>query len=481
MKSRKIFTRRHQGAFLAMITLIFMFVAVAPQRASAQQKASKDSLSAEIRSLLEGHQLWLNYPLSTKRFYKQQDYEPQWLTASREDNTWKCMLLLDCVLHFGLSYNDYRYNEHLPSTLHDVLEKPDRVSLTMQARFEIMLTDDMITFLNQLHFGVLNPSFTPGIIDSAESSFRAEDILADALKQKKFLAVLSAVQPKCKEYERLEEYLSSSLLYGEDCYELPEGDLQNVAMNMERLRWAAIEEDRYMLVNIPAFSLKYYRTDSVSEFNIVVGSPATPTPQLQSAIKSLTTGPDYKVPGSVFLKQVLPGALKEGSYLSKNQLTIYDLNGAFVNVDHKRLTAISGNPAGYYAMRSASCDNASGSIVFSFPNIYELSMHDTPDETVFGRERRALSNGGIVVENADSLAVLLLKDNGAQSKVKELQEAMFAYKRKTFKLQKAVPIKVVYLTSAIINGKLVSYPDVYELDKSLQSVMFPAARPFSMR
>ncbi|MES2265106.1 MAG: L,D-transpeptidase family protein [Bacteroidota bacterium] len=469
-----------KGICLTIVFVVSIFT-IAPMGGMAKSRCVDTGLAAEIQSLLNNHKLWLNYPLSTKRFYQQQRYAPQWLTSAAQDKTWKSMLLLDCVLQFGLSYNDYRYNEHLPSTLHDVFEKPGGVSLAQQARFEIMLTDDMITFVNQLHFGVLNPSFTPGIIDSSETGFRAEDVLQGALKQQKVLSFLSAVQPKCNEYVRLQEYLASSLLYMEDCYELPEGDLQNVAMNMERLRWAGIDEERYLMVNIPSFNLTYYKAGTVNEFKVVVGSPSTPTPQLYSAIKFLTTTPDRKIPAREFLTQVLAKAVKDISYLQHNQLSIYDKGGSLVKADQNTLRSIIRQPAGYYARQSVGCDNASGSVEFNFSNVYELSMHGTPDTTVFERESRALSKGGISVQHADSLAVLLLFDDGAPQKVNELRDAIISNRKKIFRLTKSLPLKVVYVTSDVVSGRLVRYNDIYDLDKSLQSVMFPAARPLSMR
>ncbi|MFA6245867.1 MAG: L,D-transpeptidase family protein [Mucilaginibacter sp.] len=481
MEIKKLLRLPLKVAFsLAGLLLVLLFAQPLYAVPRLQQTEEKD-LAGEIRVLLEGHKLWLNYPVSTKRFYEQKSYTPQWLTVSRQDKAWASMLLLDCVLQFGLSYNDYRYNEHLPSTLHDIFEKPNHVSLTQQARFEIMLTDDMITFVNQLHFGVLNPSFTPGFIDSTDNEFRAETVMANVMDQGKLMKVLAGVQPKSKEYERLQEYLSSSIRYSDNCYEIPEGELQNVAMNMERLRWAAIEEDNYILVNIPAFSLKYYYADTVNEFKVIVGRPSTPTPQLQSQIEYITTGPDRKVAASVFIKQVLPNALKDHHYLENNQITIYDKKGAFVKADRRVLTSIIKDPSGYYARQAAGCDNASGAILFSFPNIYEVSMHDAPDKTVFEQADRALSKGGISIANADSLAALLLKNSGTASRLKEMQEAIISYKKKTFTLNKVMPVKVVYLTSDVLNGKLVSYTDIYDLDRSLQSIMFPAARPLSMR
>lgn len=470
-----------RSALLAGFLMISCSVILASSRPEASgQRSVRRDLSDEIRRQLSNSNLWLKYPVSTRRFYEQKNYSEQWLTPQRQNKTWSAMLLLDCVLQFGLSYNDYSYNDHLPSTLHDFLEKPGRVSQARQARFEIMLTDDIITFLNQLHFGVLNPSFAPGDIDSVCTGFRAEAVLTAAMKQNEFMKAVTEVQPKSKEYERLQEYLSSSVRYLDNCYELPAGELQTVAMNMERLRWARIEQEYYLLVNIPSYNLKYY-ADTVSEFKVVVGTPATPTPSLTSEITSFITGPDNKVPHNVFITQLLPKALKDSNYLKNNHYTIYDANGRYVKADHQMVASAMKISSGYYARHSVGCDEALGSIAFHFTNLYEISMHDSPDRTTFERKERALSNGGIGIENADSLAASILKNEGDMVKVGAMHKAVASYKRQIFKLKKVIPLKVVYLTCEILNGKLVTYRDIYHLDSSLQSIMFPATRPVSMR
>ena len=467
--------------FFGCFLLFFMFSLRAYPAGLRYSPTKKTDISEEIRRQLNKGNLWLNYPVSAKRFYDERNYLEQWITPDNQEKTWKAMLMLDCVLQFGLSYSDYHFSDHLPSALHDILERPDQVTLAQKARFEIMLTDDMITFVNQLHFGVLNPSFAQGVIDSTYTGFRSEVILANAMKQEKFMAALTAVQPKSRVYERLQEYLSSSVRYLDNCYQLPEGELQNVAMNMERLRWAAIEEKSYILVNIPSYTLKYYHADNVDEFKVTVGRPETPTPSLQSKIESFTTGPDRKVPRDIFIKQILPNAVSNIKYLEDNHYTIYNQSGEYVNADRQTLASLKHNPSGYYARQSAGCDNGSGSIVFSFHNLYEISMHDTPDKSLFHPTERALGQGGISVENAVGLAALMLKNDDAAAKVKDMQEADALYSKQTFILKRAIPFKIVYLTCDVLNEKLVTYNDIYNLDKSLQLVMFPPDRPISMR
>jgi len=69
------------------------------------------------------------------------------------------MLMLDCVLQFGLSHDDYHPKELSYDLLHNILEKPGQVSAADKAKYDILLTDALVTFMNHLHYGKLNPDF----------------------------------------------------------------------------------------------------------------------------------------------------------------------------------------------------------------------------------------------------------------------------------------------------------------------------------
>ncbi|MCQ6959181.1 L,D-transpeptidase family protein [Mucilaginibacter aquariorum] len=464
-------------SFICLLIILSIITA-----SPANSKASNGrELSEEIEKQLNSGHLWLTFPASTKKFYQQRKFDANWITTDTEaKQTWQAMLMLDCVLQFGLSYEDYHYNDHLPSMLHDILEAPDKVSLSRQARFEIMLTDDMITFINQLHYGVLNPQFSSANIDTASAAVvRAEAVLKNAMKEDKFMRAIADVQPRSKEYESLQEYLSSAVQYLDNCYELPRGELRHVAMNMERLRWAGITDKNFLMVNIPSYVLKYYHQDSIYRFKVIVGTPKDPTPSLQSELKYFITAPDRKLPARIFIEDVVPNAIRDHAYLENNHYTIYDRQGRYVNPDHDKLMEIKQKPSVYFARQSSGCDNAFGAVVFRFPNVYAISIHDTPEKQLFEKEERAFSQSSIRVEQPAQLAALLLEHDHAKGSVAAMQKAIAAYKNKRFNLNRAVPVKVVYLTCESEGGKLTTYKDIYNLDKSLELAMFDLERPLS--
>jgi len=439
-------------------------------------------LSSEIRSRIDSQALGLYYPQSVKRFYELTHFDSAWIKSQRETGpTWEAMLMIDCVLQFGLSHADYHPDELLYSRLHAILEQPNKVRLSQKARFDIMLTDAMITFINHLHYGKLNPEYPANRIDAGISGFSAENILLAGLQQNALAKVMLNVQPQSKEYADLQNYMH--LLKGQyldDCYEVPEAEVRKVAINMERLKWAAIDEPYYIHINIPSYTLKFYQKDSVYQFKVIVGKPGTPTPTLHSAINYFTTAPEWNVPQSIMVKEVLPRSLRDTNYIGNNHLAIYDLKGNYIQPRIANLKQVKRQPSNYHIQQSSGCDNSLGVIVFRFDNPFDVYLHDTPEKKLFKETDRAFSHGCIRVEQAEKLAHLLLKYDNASDKINIVSHTIAAYQTKTFVLNRPVPIKITYLTGEMRNGVFTTYKDIYNLDKSLEMALYNIDLTYTM-
>jgi murein L,D-transpeptidase YcbB/YkuD len=359
--------------------------------------------------------------------------------------------------------------------LHAITETPDKVSDEQKARFDIMLTDAMITMLNNLHYGKLNPNYGQLVLDNGQGlPFNAEKELRAILLQPDFKTGVLNVQPRTKTYADL-QYKMRQLKgqYDGDCYSVPEETVRKVAINMERLRWAGLDDSvAYVQVNIPSFKLTYHLPDAERVFKVIVGSAANPTPVLKSSITHFSTAPEWKVPNSIFTKEIMPKAINNPAYLDQNDMTIYDANGAIEKPTHETLLQIQKAPKGYYASQASGCDNALGLLVFRFKNIYSVYLHDTPDKSLFSRTRRDLSHGCIRVENPAELAALLLKNDQQEKQVSLLKRSMANEKRRDFVLTKPLSIKITYITCQIIDGELVNYNDIYKLDRGLEMALY---------
>ena len=410
----------------------------------------------------------LHYPKSVMRFYARNNSEFAWITAQRSDQSEVAMLLLEYSYRFGLSLSDYLGDAISLQQLRKLRDTPVEINQKEKAAFDILMTDALITFINNLHLGKYNPLYDSSYIDSKEiNGFRSDDILMNATQQKDFLKTILDVQPKIKAYVDFQNYLNT--LYAENDCIAPQTEIQKIIINMERLRWINNQSIPYILINIPSYALEFHRKEIVSNFKVIIGKPTTKTPVLESKINYFTTAPDWKVPQSIFVKEMLPKILKNNRYLTDHHYSVYDKHGNEVEISSSKLKEIRQSPYQYSVRQSSGCDNALGAVVFRFENSHGIYLHDTSQKQLFNKEKRALSHGCIRVENAEELASLILKNDGSANKIPVLENAMEEYKRKDFVLKQPVPIIITYLTCLIIDGKPVLYEDIYHLDDSLEN------------
>lgn len=440
-------------------------------------RCQDSGVSQEIESQLKESptKLGLTYPNSVKRFYAEKKFQSIWFqNHSKPTKTWESMLLLDCVLQYGLSKDDYHQGELLYPKLREMMNDPKKVIAKDKARFEIVLTDALLTFINDMHFGMANPIFSRAKIDNGNiDSFNAETVLANAFEAKDFMSALLKVQPKSSAYADLQKHMV--LIRGQyldGSYSVPEADVRKVAINMERLKWQDITAKTFIQINIPAYTLKLYLPDTSFEFRAIVGKPSHQTPLVASSMTYFRTAPDWKVPPEMFENTLIPKVMADIGFLEQNHYTIYDLKGNLIKIDLTTLAKIKKAPKEYTARQSSDCEPSLGRIAFHFSNSAGIYLYDGQQHGLFNFEQRAFTNGCVSVQAADKLAALLLKYDGQGRRTDEMIWAMKAYANRTFMLQKVLPISIVYQTCAIRDGKLVTYADIYNRDIELENNMY---------
>ncbi|MBB5396883.1 hypothetical protein [Mucilaginibacter sp. AK015] len=404
--------------------LAFLFLSSAPALALQPDPG----LASQIRSQLQAkNKLALYFPRSVKRFYAARNFKPVWLIKETGEtgHAWQAMLLLDCVVQYGLSYGDYHPDELKYGILRDIAEQPAKINRKQQARFEIMLTDAMLTLMVHLHYGKLNPDLPAAKIDAAYGDLRVETALAQALTQPDVTEKMLAVQPSGQAYQEMQNWMHKwKGQYLDDCYEVPEADVRKVAINMERLRWAAIGPGPYLQVDIPSFTLSLFLPDSVYRFKIVTGSRATPTPLLKS--------------------QLLAVSLVAGNSRPYRQ------KHATPNQEDKKRSLIN----------------------FDFSGRGNLLMGEISEKAWFRQDMRALSIRNVGVDQAEKLAAILLQADRQPALVNALRHNRKAGRFMNVKLHKPVPLKITYLSCGFQDGQLITYPDIYQLDKKLEQAIY---------
>lgn len=465
---------------LAIIT--FFIVEISSNASYAQNdgasiyKTGESALSAEIQHQLayataEG----LYFPKSVRRFYADDNFQQVWLKPQNGTGpAWQAMMMIDCVLQFGLAHADYHPEELRYDLLHQMLDHPATIDARTQARFEIMLTDAMINLINNLHYGKLNPYYSNAQIDEGSvGAFSADIVLAKVIQQQNIMTGIESIQPTCQAYTQLQHYLKYRVgLQSGDCYEVPEAEIRKIAINLERYRWAAIADGPVIQINIPTYLLTLYEPDSVYYYRVIVGKPGSPTPALNSAIISFTTCPDRKVPDEIFRGDILPSALADTNYLKNSHFAIYDHAGNYVEPYSANLVRVKQHPRDYTATQSPGCDNTLGVLVFNFANTYDIYLQDTPEKWLFSKEERDLGHGCVRVENAVKLAATLMHYDGQDKKTGALRRKINRLANSEFVLKNKVPLKITYITCAVGQYGLVTYKDIYDLDNRLEMALY---------
>lgn len=474
-----------KGSLIVVLTLttILMFCSCSQAVASGNTQlnrpvpAKDTSISHFIGEYLskKRNDLSLYYASTVQRFYNLTNSQAAWVReGSNPKQTWEAMLFLDCVLQYGLAHEDYHPKELLYEPLHTMLEEPAKIGNREKAKFDILLSDALITLMNNLHYGKLNPVYTARKVDSGGMiPFHAENALFNAQQQPDFMSAISKVQPKSKIYANMQDHMR--LLKGQyqgDCYEIPESEVRKIAINMERIRWEEVDGNTYIQINIPAYTLKFITPDSVYDFKIIVGKVSAPTPTLSSNISYMTTYPEWKISQKIFVNEIVPKAINNPLYLATNHYSIYYKNGRYLKPNKTSLLRVKQHPGLYYASQYGDCDNDPGQIVFKFPNTYGINLHDTPEQDLFKKEERALGNYCVRVERAKQFAELLLKIGNTSAKINLLDNALNRRLTRNISLKTPVPVKITYLTCIVKKGEVITFKDCYNLDKNLEMALY---------
>jgi murein L,D-transpeptidase YcbB/YkuD len=374
----------------------------------------QDSLQqSTILRELDSYRLYLHYPRSVARFYKNNGFQFAFIyPQSGEKLAWSAMILLGCSPQYGLDPADYHPLELLQAKLNGLIAPNNLAQMAEKARFDILLVDAMITLINNLHFGKLNPAYPHGKLDAgAATLFFTKKVLADAINLPDFIAAIENMQPNSKAYTSLQGHLR--WLSGRNALTnntKVNHDMRRMAVNMERLRWAnSTATEKYAIeVNIPAHSLSFRTPDSTYSFNVFAGAPTAATPVLQGHISYFTI------------------VTKTG----KQKLFIFPITGVIK-----------------YSLMSAS-------LIAEAPN------------------KSSQIPATVRVVDAQKLVELLLGAGGSRTDGLHWRDVLKVPGKMIIHLQKQIPVQISYLTCRVQEGELIIYPDVYQLDQQLERWLF---------
>lgn len=271
------------------------------------------------------------------------------------------------------------------------------------------------------------------IVASPLAESASEGLLTTALATHSVRESLAALLPRHRQYRALKAALAATS-------PKDKAGILRLRANMERWRWMPRDlGERYLLVNVPAFTISLVENGRVIERRrVIVGKVSTPTPQFAALVTGVIFNPWWDVPASI-VRESVGRQLRANPALARARGYV---------VSNGRVRQAPG-PA-----------NALGQMKLVMPNPFSVYVHDTPSKHLFAEEVRAFSHGCVRTDDALGLANSLIgKSAGTGAAARDSGRTM------QVDVAKPVPIYVVYFTAAAEEtGEIATFPDIYARD-----------------
>lgn len=269
----------------------------------------------------------------------------------------------------------------------------------------------------------------------------ADAVLTNLASAKDPGAALAAYNPRHPGYQALKAKLAELRAAGSSGSRL-EGD---ILANMERWRWMPAELGRrHILVNIPEYRLRVVDGGrSIYEARVIVGKPETPTPLFSDTMEHAIVNPSWSVPPSIFKNEFF----SDPAYAaSRGYEVVRTKSGISIR-----------QPPGER--------NALGFVKFMFPNQHAVYLHDTPNRSLFGAERRAFSHGCVRLDQPFRFGQIVLGDEWTETRLRSL----IGKGERTIRLPEKIPVHLAYFTVTVDDsGHLRQLPDLYAVNNKVR-------------
>ncbi len=255
---------------------------------------------------------------------------------------------------------------------------------------------------------------------------------------------------------------------------------KRIAINLDRYKVLPPKmPERYIWVNLPAYKLELWDQDTLRlESKVVVGKPNTRTPLLTSRISDMVTYPQWTIPNSIIMKEIVPAMRRDPGYLSKKGYSLLTWEGEVVDpysVDWTKYK--KGIP--YKVVQGSGDDNALGILKFNFPNKYSVYLHDTNQRYLFKNAKRALSHGCVRVQEWEKLTYYIsaldsinYEFDPSRVESDSIKVWLERKEKHIVKVKTKLPVYFRYFTASVKEGKLIFFEDIYNEDKVAREAYF---------
>ncbi|MBC7840952.1 MAG: L,D-transpeptidase family protein [Gemmatimonadaceae bacterium] len=248
-----------------------------------------------------------------------------------------------------------------------------------------------------------------------------------------------------------------------------------LAMAIERWRWLPRNfSNDPLVVNLPEYRLHTYsrfQGDSVDRLsmNVVIGrADSNATPVFAANMTQVVFSPQWHVPKSIMLKEILPAASSDTGYLTKHNYELTTGAGKLLPNTSRNIARIG---TGVMVRQRSGDDNSLGKVKFLLPNPYDIYLHDTPSRSLFSRVRRDFSHGCVRLGNPMAMARYVLGSQPVWTDSK-ITEAMNSGVETFVRVPRPIPVLIVYQTAvAEPDGSVRYFNDVYGHDRTLTGAL----------
>jgi len=400
-----------------------------------------------------------------QRFYSTRSYDAAWTVDDKQAAA--ALRVLRSAAQHGLPVNAY-LGADLPNLL-----APQKKSIAAAldhdpaklAQLDVRVTAALLTLGRDVAVGRAKPAS----IDSRWKTRRTAPDLGASLAQwaPSVDGWLDVVRPSHPEYAMLQKALAS--LQPQAGSEAGDDEAaRRIALNLERWRWMPDDlGDRHILVNVPAFYMAVReQRKPVLEMKVIVGKTDRATPLFNATMKEIVFSPYWNVPDSIAEGETAPAAARDPKFLERNNIEILRRGGggdATVDPASVDWNDEQGLKSLLFRQKPGAT-NALGHVKFLMPNPYDVYLHDTPADSLFAREGRALSHGCVRLDQPEALAKYLLR-GAPEWDDSKIKTAMDQDTETHVALKAPLPVFVVYFTAwPRAGGGVDTWPDVYGYD-----------------
>lgn len=360
------------------------------------------------------------------------------------------------------------------------------------ARLDYNLTKSYLRYVSGQRFGYVNPYTLLNHIDLLDTAhvnrgFRTLfNVEMDTPNREFYIQALSKVKADSVN-SFLREIQPIDTLYYRYAHMLQSTSKSSpvymkILVNMERSRWRTrrncCQYDKYVIVNVPAYTLLAVDGAKTLQMRVGLGAIATKTPLLNSDISRMDFNPQWIIPKSIIRHSVLPH-IGDSSYFARNNYFVRERStGKVVNWPHFTPDMLLSQA--YAVIQRGGGGNSLGRVIFRFNNPFSIYLHDTSSRGFFSRSIRAVSHGCVRVERPYELAMFLLGNEPStlKDKIQYTMTAHISHSKEvrtdtlrrhliigTKSIEPVVPLFITYYTLYPDNhGCMREYSDIYGYD-----------------